>query len=188
MKRASGASGGMRQPAAALGVDGAEPAVAAQVGNAPLGDGGRATSVVTVVVHSPDAAAAGMQGAPVANAAHCRICLSDAEPDVEGGAIHSSLGSGGGCTDEADATPASTHRGITPRAPPGELVRLQCNCKGDMALAHRYCAARWFAQQRSNVCEVCGGLVLPMPPGWNWRVRARAVTHKHPRTRHGIPL
>ncbi|GAQ78213.1 Zinc finger RING-CH-type domain containing protein [Klebsormidium nitens] len=45
----------------------------------------------------------------------------------------------------------------------GETWRLECQCKGDMALAHEQCALRWFNLRGNRLCEVCGSEVENLP-------------------------
>ncbi|XP_044948157.1 uncharacterized protein LOC123397681 [Hordeum vulgare subsp. vulgare] len=38
----------------------------------------------------------------------------------------------------------------------GQLVRLGCGCRGEIAAAHRRCAEAWFSVRGNRRCEICG--------------------------------
>ncbi|GBG71934.1 hypothetical protein CBR_g10871 [Chara braunii] len=37
----------------------------------------------------------------------------------------------------------------------GEAFKLECSCRGDLALAHKDCAVKWFRLKGTSTCEVC---------------------------------
>lgn len=48
----------------------------------------------------------------------------------------------------------------------GSALRLECNCRGDLALRHRECVMKWVQVKGSNVCELCKAEIrnIPAPP------------------------
>uniref|UniRef100_A0A7N0U4L6 RING-CH-type domain-containing protein n=1 Tax=Kalanchoe fedtschenkoi TaxID=63787 RepID=A0A7N0U4L6_KALFE len=36
-----------------------------------------------------------------------------------------------------------------------ETFKLECNCRGDLALVHRGCSQRWFNMRGNRTCEIC---------------------------------
>ena len=48
----------------------------------------------------------------------------------------------------------------------GAAMRLECSCRGDLALRHRACAEKWSEVKGDRRCDVCRSVVenLPEPP------------------------
>ncbi|XP_057483807.1 uncharacterized protein LOC130770370 [Actinidia eriantha] len=42
----------------------------------------------------------------------------------------------------------------------GVAIELGCDCKGDLAAAHKQCAETWFKIRGNIACEICGATVL----------------------------
>jgi hypothetical protein len=57
---------------------------------------------------------------------------------------------------------------VSPRhsLPARPALRLDCNCRGDLALRHRDCVMKWVQVKGSNVCELCKAEIrnIPAPP------------------------
>lgn len=54
------------------------------------------------------------------------------------------------------------------------IIRLGCECRGELQQLHKTCAAKWFQQRGSTTCEVCGAECAGLPPMLREEIAAAA--------------
>nr|GMC56614.1 E3 ubiquitin-protein like [Ipomoea batatas] len=49
------------------------------------------------------------------------------------------------------------------------IVKMECSCKGELALAHRECAVKWFTLKGNSTCDICRNKVQNIHVKYNYR-------------------
>ena len=44
-----------------------------------------------------------------------------------------------------------------------DTFKMECSCKGELALAHQECVVKWFSVKGNRTCDVCKQEVLNLP-------------------------
>ncbi|PWA94390.1 RING/U-box superfamily protein [Artemisia annua] len=60
-----------------------------------------------------------------------------------------------------------------------DTLKLACNCRGALGLAHKDCATKWFSMKGNRICEICNQEVM------NLRVMHTPTTY---RVWHDAPI
>ncbi|XP_062167676.1 uncharacterized protein LOC133873897 isoform X2 [Alnus glutinosa] len=78
-----------------------------------------------------------------------------------------------------------------------ESLKMECSCKGELALAHKECAVKWFSIKGNKICDVCKQEVQNLPvtllriqtvQGLNWQESGQQAEVARYRIWQDIPV